>query len=52
MLGQQLQHPHELPHARMGTVPLFQTIAEFAEHGGQLPIPIHVRMIQSRRATR
>lgn len=51
MLGQQLQDAHVLANARPRTVPLFQPLAEFPEHGGQLPIAIHVGMIQSGRAT-
>jgi hypothetical protein len=51
MLRQQLQHADELPHACAGTVPPFQTLAEFPKHGRQLPVTIHVRMIQSRRPT-
>jgi hypothetical protein len=49
MLGQQLQHPHVLPNARARTVPFFQPLTKFAEDLRQLPIAIHVRMIQSRR---
>jgi hypothetical protein len=50
VLAQELQNADELPNARTGAVPFFQSLAEFAEHGRQLPIAIHVRMIQSRGA--
>jgi hypothetical protein len=51
MLGQQLQHADELPNARAGSVPEFQPLAQFAEDLRQLPIAVHVGMIQSRRTT-
>ena len=47
MLGQELQHADVLPHARAGAVPLFQALAQLAKHRRQLPIAVHIRMIQS-----
>lgn len=51
MLRQQLEHPHVLPDSRPDSVPLLQTVPKFLERSRQLPVAVHVRVIQRRRST-
>jgi hypothetical protein len=51
MRGQQLQHPYELTHSVTRPVTFFQTRPKLLEDRRQLPVAIHVRVVQRRRAT-
>lgn len=50
MLTQQLQDADVLPYAAPGTMSLFQPHPEFPEHRRQLPVAVHVRVIQGGRS--
>jgi hypothetical protein len=49
MLGQQLQDADVLPRAGSKATPLFQVGAQFREHRRQVPVLVHVGVIESRR---
>lgn len=49
MLGQQLQHPHVLPHPGTCSMPALQTFAKFVERSGKLPPAVDVGVVQSGR---
>jgi hypothetical protein len=51
MTRQQLQHTHVLTHAGADAMPLFQPPTQFQKDRRQLPVPIHVRVIQRGRPT-
>lgn len=51
MTGQQLQHTHVLTHPGTAAVTFLQPFAEFVEHGRQLPVAVHVRVVQCGRPT-
>jgi len=50
VFGQQLEYANVLSHARPGTVTPLQTRSQLLERRRQLPTPVHVRMVQCRRA--
>lgn len=49
MLSEQLQDTNKLPRASLGTVLLFQRRAQIAEYCRQLPLSVHVGVIERRR---
>ena len=50
VLGQQLEYTDILPHAWARTVTPLQTFSQLLERHRQLPTPVHVRVVQRRRA--
>jgi hypothetical protein len=49
MLGQELQDADVLPRAGRGAAPLFQIGTQLREHRRQLPVLVHIGMIERRR---
>lgn len=49
VLGQQLQDANELACPGLGAVLALQVATQLGEHGGQLPVPIDVGMVERRR---
>lgn len=51
MLGEQLQHTHELADSTTAAMPILQSRAQFAERCRKCPLAVDVRVIQSGRTS-